>query len=107
MSKVANCKGSYRKRKNSNKYQIIVPLGYNELRKQYDRYYEDVENEAEAILAIKDINNYLYFGGTHDSEKIANYRKYKPQTRTIRKRDSVTFDDVAKEFIEIIPSHSR
>lgn len=101
MSKVANCKGSYRKRKNSNKYQIIVPLGYNELRKQYDRYYEDVENEAEAILAIKDINNYLYFGGTHDSEKIANYRKYKPQTRTIRKRDSVTFDDVAKEFIEI------
>lgn len=101
MTRVPHCKGSYRKRKNKNTVQVMVSLGWNEQLKKYETYYEEVSNEPEAILALKEINEYFYFEGDKDPQKIANYRNRKLKQREYKKRKTVlTFDDVAQEFIE-------
>ncbi len=102
MTRVPHCKGSYRKRKDKHTVQVIVSLGWDEQTQKYVNYYEEVANEPEAILALKEINEYFYFEGDKDCQKIANYRNRKLKQREMKKqKTALTFNDVAQEFIDL------
>ena len=62
MTTIPRNKGSYRPRK-SGRYQIRYPLGWNDVKKKYDDYREEVDSEPEAIALLKQINDYVYHGG--------------------------------------------
>lgn len=63
MATVPRNKGSYASRAGGNSWQVKYPLGWNERKKRYDEYREEVASEAEAIALIKAINDYVYHGG--------------------------------------------
>lgn len=72
MTKVPRCKGSYQKRKSGEGWQIKYPLGWSEEKLKYDEYREEFSSEAEAIAALKDINDFIYHGGK--KEEVAVHR---------------------------------
>ena len=63
MTKVPHCKGSYQKRRSGDGWQLKYPLGWSEAKLKYDEYREEFSSEAEAIAALKDINDFIYHGG--------------------------------------------
>lgn len=63
MAKVPRNKGSYSVYKDG-RAQIKFPLGFNEKTGKYGVYNENFPSEAEAIAAIKEINDFIYHGGT-------------------------------------------
>ena len=63
MTRVPRNKGSYRQRRSGSGFQVRYPLGWNEEKKKYEDYLEEVPTEAEAIALIKLINDYVYHGG--------------------------------------------
>ena len=102
--KVPNCKyGNYKeiKRKNSSSYIIVISLGWNNDTKRYERYTEVVGSEPEAIVALKEINEFLYFGGIKDKQNLAYFRKRKLQERKNKTSNrNKTFEQVANDFIK-------
>lgn len=77
--RVPHCKGAYHARRSRTSFQVVFPLGWNEAKKRYDEYYEEVSSEAEAIAALKDINDFLYHGGLV-AEVPAHRRKERPDS---------------------------
>ena len=63
MATVPRNKGSYTPRAGGSSWQVKYPLGWNERKRRYDEYREEVASEAEAIALIKAINDYVYHGG--------------------------------------------
>jgi integrase len=96
MARVPRNKGSYAKRPGRDAWQIKIPLGWDDAKKKYDEYREEVGSEAEAIALIKEINDFLYHGG--DIDEIAIYR------RKIEVEDTgnaVTLKAFADEFCDM------
>lgn len=93
MARIPHNKGSYNVLK-SGRVQIKYPLGFNERSGKYENYSEHFGSEAEAISALKEINDYIYHGGT--PEGIASHR------RGAALKDaalSETFHDFAGAFV--------
>lgn len=63
MMKVPNCKGAYHARRSRKSFQVVYPLGWSDEKKRYVEHYEEVLSEADAIVALKDINDFVYHGG--------------------------------------------
>ena len=63
MARVPRNKGSYTPRRGGT-FQVKYPLGWCEEKKRYDECREDVASEAEAIALIKEINDFVYHGGS-------------------------------------------
>ncbi|MBQ9003921.1 MAG: tyrosine-type recombinase/integrase [Eggerthellaceae bacterium] len=78
MATVPNNKGSYFVRK-SGACQVRIPTGWNDQKKKYDDYREEVANEAEAIALIIKINQFLYHGG--DPNELEALRKGAPEEK--------------------------
>ena len=101
--RVLNCKGSYKEiqHKNSTSYIITIPLGWSDETKRYERYTECMKSAPDAIVAIKEINEYLYFGGLPEKERIAYFRHRKLQQRKTKNLNKYkTFAQVAADFIK-------
>ena len=77
MATLPYCKGTYFKHGARQKWYIKLSCGWNEEKKRYDTYTEKFDNEAEAIIALKDVNEYLYFGGKKDKQSIRMHRRAK------------------------------
>lgn len=93
MARVPNCKGSYYVRKDGS-CQIKFPLGYSERLGKYDNYIESMGTEAEAIAALKDINAYIYHGGS-----ISGVREHRLKATGREVRREVSFSEFAAGFI--------
>lgn len=53
MATVPRNKGSYASRAGGNSWQVKYPLGWNERKKRYDEYREEVASEAEAMVVSR------------------------------------------------------
>lgn len=95
MAKVPRNKGSYDSRRGGG-YQVRFPLGWNESKKKYERYYEDVASEAEAIALIKAINDFVYHGG--DPTEVPGWRA---GVKAERACSTLTVAQFAEEFTSI------
>lgn len=74
MPKVPGCKhGSYNQRANGS-WQVKYPCGWNEKTKKYEEYKEEAATEAEAIIAIKAINEHVFHGGLATRSAIKEFR---------------------------------
>ena len=96
MTTVPRNKGSYFPRKSGTGYQVKYPLGWNEDKKKYDEYREDVTTEAEAISLIKAINDFVYRGGD-----VSGIRSWRHKDKAEKEADELTLNDFAQEFIEM------
>ena len=102
MARIPNCKGSYFKRKDSSKWEIKYPIGWNKIKGTYDYYHETLSSEPEAIIALKSINEYLYFGGIKTKQSIYFMRRQKElEELKIKKEALVTFEEFANEYNEL------
>lgn len=95
MTRVLRNKGSYAPRK-SGAFQVKYPLGWNESKRRYDEYREDVQSEAEAIALIKDINDFVYHGGSP-----AEVPSWREGSKAKKSRDALTVSEFANEFIDM------
>lgn len=93
MARVPRNKGSYHVFKDG-RVQVKFPLGYDEEKGRYAVYSENLGSEAEAIAAIKDINDYLYHGGTLDGIAVHRLKRELP-----REQGSITFREFADRFV--------
>lgn len=92
MTRVPRNKGSYSQRKGGT-VQVKYPMGWNETKKKYDEYREDVPSEAEAISLIKEINDFVYHGG--NPAEVPSWRKgVKAEEEAV----SLTVSEFAEEF---------
>lgn len=92
MTRVPRNKGSYSQRKGGT-VQVKYPMGWNESKKKYDEYREDVPSEAEAISLIKEINDFVYHGG--NPAEVPSWRKgVKAEEEAV----SLTVSEFAEEF---------
>ena len=97
MTRVPRNKGSYRQRKSGRGFQVRYPLGWNEEKKKYAEYTEDVPTEAEAISLIKLINDYVYHGGI-----VADIPYWRKGVLKEKKKQSIpTLDEFFSTFTEI------
>ena len=95
MTTVPRNKGSYSQRKGGS-FQVKYPLGWNESKKKYDEYREDVSSEDEAISLIKSINDYVYHGG-----KPSEVPAWRAGDKAEKEADGLTVSVFAEEFISI------
>lgn len=95
MATVPHCKGSYSKRAKGSGWQVKFPLGWSEAKKKYDEYREEFSSEAEAIAAIKDINDFLYHGG-NVADVAAHRRK-----GSLAKGKGIAFGEFADKYVQI------
>lgn len=108
MTTLPYCKGTYYKHGVRGNWYIKISCGWNEKKKRYDTYTEKFDNETDAIIALKDVNEYLYFGGKKDKENIRMHRRAREYEDYKRKSesnhtadDSVTFAQFGNQFMEI------
>lgn len=111
MAKLPFCKGNYFKSGTRGKWYVKISCGWNEKKKRYESYTEKFDTQADAIVALKEINEYLYFGGEKDKEHIRmhrrarEYEEYKNKMENnkkgIKRDDSITFNQFALQFAEI------
>lgn len=95
MTKVPHCKGSYQKRRSGDGWQLKYPLGWSEAKLKYDEYREEFSSEAEAIAALKDINDFIYHGGK--PKQIAEHRG----KAVVVAKKLPTVEEFAKTFCQI------
>lgn len=97
MTRVPRNKGSYRQRRSGSGFQVRYPLGWNEEKKKYEDYLEEVPTEAEAIALIKLINDYVYHGGI-----VSDIPYWRKGVLEEKKKQSIpTLDEFFFTFIEI------
>ena len=94
MPKVPNCKGGYYPRKNGS-VQVKYPLGWNEAKEDYDVFNRDVGTEAEAIVLLKSINDFIFHGG-----KVSDIPEFVDGPSKKNKKDK-TVNEFAEEFISL------
>ncbi len=98
--RIPNCKGSCHKRKDCNKWIIKYPLGWNTEKQVYDYYQESLPSQPDAIVALKDINEFIYFGGTKTKKAITIMRKQKQIDEFKETEESlISFNEFAIDFI--------
>lgn len=95
MTRVERNKGGYYLRRNGN-YQVKYPLGWNDSKKRYDEYHEEVSSEAEAIDLIKTINDYVYHGGK--PQDVPDWRRGE---HAREKAELLTVAQFSEEYISI------
>lgn len=95
MAQIPHNKGNYRQRK-SGTWQIRYPLGWSEEKGDYDVYSEDFATEADAVIALKDINDFIYHGGS--KSRIAEHRG---RSVTAKAREVPTVQSFAKTYCEL------
>ena len=102
MTTLPNCKGSYTKRSDCSKYLIKFPLGWNQTKGNYDYYHESVDSEPEAILVLKSINEFIYFGGAKTKKSILAMRKKKQIEELETKEEAlITLDEFALDYAQM------
>lgn len=94
MATVSRNKGSYTPRAGGSSWQVKYPLGWNERKRRYDEYREEVASEAEAIALIKAINDYVYHGGL--PQDVPEWRR---RAKGRSEGDALTLDKFAKSYI--------
>lgn len=94
MATVPRNKGSYAPRTAGSSWQVKYPLGWNERKKRYDEYREEVASEAEAIALIKAINDYVYHGGL--PQDVPEWRR---RAKGHSEGDVLTLDGFAMSYI--------
>ena len=95
MATVPRNKGSYASRAGGSSWQVKYPLGWNDRKKRYDEYREEVASEAEAIALIKTINDYVYHGGL--PQDVPEWRR---RAKGRSEGDVLTLDGFARSYIE-------
>ena len=95
MATVPRNKGSYASRAGGNSWQVKYPLGWNERKKRYDEYREEVASEAEAIALIKAINDYVYHGGL--PQDVPEWRR---RAKGHSEGDALTLEGFAVSYID-------
>ena len=95
MTRVPRNTGSYSQRKGGS-FQVKYPLGWSDTKKKYDEYREDVATEAEAISLIKEINDYVYHGGS-----VADVPSWRKGAIAESESSRLTVEQFAEDFISM------
>lgn len=93
MAKVPHNKGSYTVLKDG-RAQIKFPLGFNEGSGRYEVHNENFASEAEAIAAIKEINDFIYHGSA-----VAEVPIHRMKVNGRLKEEAPSFRAVAEGFV--------
>ena len=100
--KIPNCKGSVSKRNDCEKWIIKYPLGWNAEKNVYDYYQESLPSQPDAILALKDINEFIYFGGAKTKKSITIMRKNKQIEELQGKEEAlISFTEFATDYTNL------